>query len=139
MFFKSFLCPADEGGFHDDGRNAALRPCRLHALWARRHLSPSKQVLQILTWKILSKINQDSSHGVGSSWGSNLLCLLGVRHSGEVGERDVLGRFSVCLMIMRFLPTLRFCRPFIILGEPSIVSKIFADDDWRGPQVLDLP
>ena len=82
VFFKSFLCPADEGGFHDDGRNAALRPCRLHALWARCYLSPSKQVFQILTWKILSKINQDSSHGVGSSWGSNLLGLLGVWHSG---------------------------------------------------------
>ena len=31
------------------------------------------------------------------------------------------------------------CRSFIILGEPSIVSIIFPDDDWRGPQVLDLP
>lgn len=76
---------------------------------------------------------------MGSSWGFDLLCLLGVRHSGEVGERDLLCGFLVCLMIMRFLPTLRFSRSFIILGEPSIVSIIFPDDDWRGPQVLDLP
>ena len=37
------------------------------------------------------KPSQDPAHGVGSSWGSDLLCLLGVRHSGEVSERDVLG------------------------------------------------
>ena len=50
------------------------------------------------------KPSQDSAHGVGSSWGFDLLCLLGVRHSGEVSERDVLDRFLVCLMMMRFPP-----------------------------------
>ena len=105
-------------------------------------LPQSRFSLKVLSFEIFfeqTKPSQDPAHGVGSSWGFDLLCLLGVRHSGEVGERDILGRFLVCLMIMRFLPTLRFCRPFIILGEPSIVSIIFPDDDWRGPQVLDLP
>ena len=40
------------------------------------------------------KPSQDPAHGVGSSWGSDLLCLLGVRHSGEIDERDVLGEIG---------------------------------------------
>ena len=67
---------ADQSGFHDDGRDAALRPRCLHALRPRRHLSSPKQVV---VEAFLPTIGfQDSSHGVGGSWGSHLLSLLGV-------------------------------------------------------------
>ena len=72
-------------------------------------------------------------------WGALGALIFSVYLVYDTQVKSVNVMYLVCLMIMRFLPTLRFCRPFIILGEPSIVSIIFPDDDWWGPQVLDLP